>query len=100
MDQDNFFELIGEIVNLVNFNSHARRKFKPIIKNTKVKGLTKETLRFYKELYKIEREAKNNHLNSQRRYELRQQKSKLSMEKFKNWLDELYLNVLPQSLLG
>jgi transposase len=100
VDGDNFFELIGEVANLVNCNSHARRKFEPIIKNTKGKGLAKEALRYFKELYKIEREAKNNRLNSQQRYELRQQKSKPLMEKFKHWLDEFYPTVLPQSSLG
>lgn len=100
VDGDNFFDLIGEVADLVNCNSHARRKFESIVKNTKGKSLAKETLRFYKELYKIEREAKNNHLNSQQRYELRQQKSKPLMDKFKCWLDELYPSVLPQSPLG
>jgi transposase len=100
VDGDNFFELVGEFATLVNCNSHARRKFEPIAQGAKGKGLAKEAMRFFKELYKIEREAKNNQLSPEQRYELRQKKSKPLMEKFKSWLDELYPTVLPQSALG
>ena len=57
-------------------------------------------MQFFKELYKIEREAKNNQLVSDQRYELRQKKSKPLMDKFKTWLDEMYPTVLPKSTLG
>jgi len=100
VDGDNFFELVGEVAKLVNCNSHARRKFEPIAQGTKGKGLAKEAMRFFKELYKIEREAKNNKLTPEQRYNLRQEKSKPLMEKFKAWLDEMYPTVLPQSALG
>lgn len=100
VDGDNFFGLIGEVANLVNCNAHARRKFVPIADGAKGKGLAKEALRFFKELYKIEREAKNNKLTSDQRYELRQQKSKPLIDKFKQWLDEMYPTVLPKSPLG
>jgi len=100
VDGDNFFALIGEVVKLVNCNAHGRRKFEPIAQGSKGKGLAKEALRFYKELYKIEREAKDKRLMPNQRYELRQQKSKPLLEKFKCWLDEMYPTVLPQSPLG
>lgn len=100
VDGDNFFDLIGEIANLVNCNAHARRKFEPIATGAKGRGLAKEAMRFFKELYKIEREAKNNKLTPEQRYELRQKKSKPLMEKFKTWLDEMYPTVLPKSPLG
>lgn len=100
-DADNFFELAGEtIATMVNCNAHARRKFEPIAKNAKGSGLAKEALRFYKELYKIEREAKTKNLSSDQRYELRQQKSKPLMDKFKVWMDEKFPTVLPKSPLG
>ena len=92
--------MIGEIANLVNCNAHARRKFEPIAQGTKGKGIAKEVLRYYKELYKIEREAKNNHMTAEERYALRQEKSKPIMDKFKLWLDEIYPTTLPQSMLG
>ena len=100
VDGDNFFELIGEITKLVNCNAHARRKFEPIAQGAKGKGLAKEAMRFYKELYKIEREAKDNLMTPMQRFELRQKKSKPLMEKFQAWLYELYPTTLPQSALG
>lgn len=100
VDGDNFFELVGEFANLVNCNAHARRKFEPIAQGTKGKGLAKEALRYFKELYKIEREAKLNQLTKDQRYALRQEKSKPLTEKFKIWLDEMYPTTLPQSPLG
>lgn len=100
VDGDNFFDLVGTVATIVNCNAHARRKFEPIAKGAKGKGLAKEAMRFFKELYKIEREAKNNMLMPDQRYELRQKKSKPLMEKLKAWLDEMYPTVLPQSTLG
>jgi transposase len=100
VDGDNFFDLVGEVAKLVNCNLHARRKFEPIAQGTKGKGLAKEAMRFYKELYKIEREAKNNQFSPEQRFGLRQEKSKPLMEKFKTWLFELYPTTLPQSSLG
>jgi len=100
VDGDNFFDLIGQVVNLVNCNAHARRKFEPIAQGSKGKGIAKQALLFYKNLYKVEREAKNNHFTSEQRYALRQEKSKPMMDKFKLWLDEIYPTTLPQSPLG
>lgn len=100
VDGDNFFELVGEFAHLVNCNAHARRKFEPIAQATKGKGLAKEALRYFKELYRIEREAKEQKLTPEQRYALRQEKSKPLTEKFKKWLDEMYPTTLPQSPLG
>ena len=100
-DGDEFFELIGEtIADLVNCNAHARRKFEPIAQSAKGSGLAKEALRFFKELYKIEREAKIKNLTPDQRYNLRQEKLKPLMDKFKSWLDDMFPTVLPQSPLG
>lgn len=97
VDGDNFFELIGEQnqVHLVNCHAHARRKFEPIAKAAKGHGVAKEALRFYKALYKIEREAKEQQLSPEQRYLLRQQESKALLVKFKQRLDELWPTVLP-----
>lgn len=102
VDGDNFFEDLPEMpgVILVNCNSHARRKFEPIAQGAKGKGLAKEAMRQYKELYKIERQAKNENMTAQERYKLRQEKSKPLMESFKKWLDDVVHTVLPQSPLG
>lgn len=101
VDGDNFFDLVGsEGASIVNCNAHARRKFEPIARANKGKGIAKEALRIFKELYKVEREAKNNQLTPEQRYQLRQEKSKPLMEKFKAWLDKIYPTVLPKSSLG
>jgi transposase len=57
-------------------------------------------LRFYKALYKVEREAKERQLTPEQRYALRQEKSKPLLMEFKDWLDKLYPTTLPQSPLG
>jgi transposase len=100
VDGDNFFELVGEFAHLVNCNAHARRKFEPIAQHAKGKGLAKEALRYFKELYKVEREAKDKQFTPSHRHALRLQKSKPLMEKFKQWLDDFYPTTLPQSPLG
>ena len=100
VDADNFFELIGKVITLVNCNSHARRKFEPIAKAAKGKGIAKEAMRFFKKLYQIEREAKDSQLTPEQRAELRNQKSKPLLDEFKQWLDEIYPTTLPQSPLG
>ncbi len=101
-DGDNFFDLIGDSddVQRVNCNAHARRKFEPISQATKGAGLAKEALRFYKALYKIERQAKEQGLNPEARYALRQRESIPILETFKQWLDKHISLVLPQSPLG
>lgn len=99
-DGDNFFDSLGDAIKLVNCNAHSRRKFEPVAQGTKGKGIAKEALHYFKALYKIEREAKNNHLTPEQRYRLRQEKSKPLVEKFKSWVDEIYSTVLPQSTLG
>jgi transposase len=100
VDGDSFFNGVGDTASLVNCNAHARRKFEPIAQSAKNYGLAKEALRFFKALYKIEREAKNRRLTPEQRHQLRQEKSRPLMEQFNAWLDNASLTVLPQSPLG
>jgi transposase len=101
VDGDNFFDLIGsQNALLVNCNAHARRKFEPIAKANKGKGIAKEALHHFKALYKIEREAKDKQLSAKKRHQLRQEKSKPLLEEFNAWLDKIYPTVLPKSTLG
>jgi transposase len=101
VDGDNFFDLVGSSnAQIVNCNAHARRKFEPVAQSNKSKGIAKEAMRFFKELYKIEREAKNNQLTTEQRHQLRQEKSKPLMEAFNAWVDKVYPTTLPQSPLG
>ena len=62
VDGDNFFDDIGQVAKLVHCHAHARRKFEPIAKATKGRGLAKTALEFYRQLYKIERTAKEQKL--------------------------------------
>jgi len=101
VDGDNFFDLVGSNnASIVNCNAHARRKFEPIAQANKGKGIAKEAMRFFKELYKIEREAKNNQFTPEQRHQLRQEKSKPLMETFNVWIDKVYPTTLPKSPLG
>jgi len=100
-DADNFFDSVGsDNAELVYCNAHARRKFEQIAKANKGKGIAKEALRHFKELYKIEREAKDKQLTPIQRYQLRQEKSKPLVEAFNTWIDKIHPTVLPKSTLG
>ncbi|HLF66675.1 MAG TPA: IS66 family transposase, partial [Gammaproteobacteria bacterium] len=102
MDADPFFELFTRDpdVHPSFCNAHARRKFEAVKKQAKKQGLAHEALRFYKQLYRIEHQAKQEQLSAQARYALRQKESKPIMAHFKAWLDANYPFALPQSPLG
>jgi len=102
MDADPFFELLleDEKVLSVFCNAHARRYFEKVTKNAKKQGLAHEALRYYKKLYKIERQAKAAGLSADERHALRQTESKPIMVEFKAWLEGHLPLVLPQSPLG
>lgn len=67
--------------------AHARRKFADIVKLTKSTGLAHQAIKFFKSLYKIEKEARDNHLSSQERHILREEKAASILTLFKEWLD-------------
>lgn len=67
--------------------AHARRKFADIVKLAKTTGLAHQSIKFFKALYKIEKEARDNHLSSQDRYKLREEKAVPILTVFKEWLD-------------
>jgi transposase len=101
VDGDNFFNQLGsDNATIVNCNAHARRKFEPIAQANKGRGIAKEAMSYFKELYKIEREAKTQQLAAEQRYLLRQEKAKPILEKFNAWVDKIYPTVLPKSALG
>lgn len=101
VDADNCFDLLSyNGVELSYCNAHARRKFEPIAKAAKGHGVAKQAMLYYKDLYKIEREAKDKKLSHEQRYTLRQEKSKPKVEELNAWLDKIQSTVLPQSALG
>jgi transposase len=90
--------------------AHVRRKFFAVVKafvdkgkgKGKGKGLGKagEALQTIRDLYAIEKKARDMGLPPEMVYEERQQKSKPIVDKFKLWLEELAPTVPPKSLLG
>jgi len=87
---------------------HARRKFMAVVKVRKkergkkasTKGLADEALDYIKELYQIEKYARQNELTFEQIRKLRQEKSKPILDRFKIWLDTYQPQVPPKSLLG
>ena len=88
--------------------AHARRYFVDVIKAKKKhrskriqpKSLADEALLFIGRLYQIENEAKTRNLDSQKIYQLRQEKAKPVLDEFKKWLDSKQDITPPKGLLG
>ncbi len=80
--------------------AHARRKFADIIKIAKTNGLAHEAIKFFKALYKIEKEARDNNLSPQDRFSLREEKSTPILTAFKAWLDNHLTKTPAQSKIG
>lgn len=101
MDADPFFELLtaDPAVEPSFCNAHARRKFEAIMKQSKKPGLAAQAIRFYKKLYHIERQAKEEGMLPEQRLALRQKHSLPIMQEFKSWLDEHQPLVVPKSYL-
>ncbi len=101
-DADPFFERLfaREAVTPSYCNAHARRKFEPVAKASRTPGLAHEAMGYYRELYRIERLAKDQQMTPAERWALRQQYSRPLMDQFKNWLDDQYPTVVPKSTLG
>lgn len=102
VDGQNIFDAFDKnpAIALVFCNAHARRKYEPIDKSGQKPGLATEAMRFYTKLYAIEREAKNDKLSPESRYQLRQVKSKPLIDAFEIWIKKNAPLTLPQSPLG
>lgn len=77
---------------------HARRKFYEA--RTSDPPRAHQALAWISLLYKVEDEARENQLDDDRRWELRQQKARPILAKLKEWLDQERPKVLPKSPLG
>jgi transposase len=80
--------------------AHARRKFVEAQKAQPKKKIGKAdvAISFIKKLYRIETETKDD--PPDKRYEMRQEKSKPILKQLREWLDKSLLTVVPKSLLG
>ena len=88
--------------------AHARRKFVKVVKVRKKhrskranpKSLADEALDYIGNLYQIEKEARRLQLDAVGIYQLRQEKAKPLLDKFKGWLETNRPQTPPKGLLG
>ena len=88
--------------------AHARRKFIKVVKVRKKhrskranpKSLADEALDYIGNLYQIEKEARRLQLDAVGIYQLRQEKAKPFLDKFKGWLETNRPQTPPKGLLG
>lgn len=88
--------------------AHARRKFVEVakvkkkihLKRQNPRGLAEEALAYIGQLYRIEKQARENHLSTDRIAQLRQDEALPILDQFRKWLDEKAPVVPPKSLLG
>jgi transposase len=84
----------------VGCHAHARRPFAELAKSNKNSGLSHEALKFYRKLYAVEKEARDNQLPAELRYQLRQEKSVPTLSAFKKWLDHHLTKTSEQGVIG
>ena len=77
---------------------HARRYFYEA--SLKDKGLPYEALAMIRELYRIERKAKERELGVEERHRWRQEKAVPVLDAFEQWLEDHRMTVLPKGPLG
>jgi transposase len=80
--------------------AHARRKFADIIKISKTNGLAHEAIKFFKALYKIEKEAREANTSPSDRFAVRNEKATPILAAFKKWLDTNLTKTPVQSKIG
>lgn len=79
---------------------HCRRKFYEITKTIKSEGLAQQAVRMIGRLYKIEDEIKTQDLDASQILNIRQGKSKLILDEFREFIDKGLNKILPKSPLG
>lgn len=84
----------------VGCHAHARRPFAELAKTHQATGLAHEAIKFYRKLYAVETEARNNQLSAEARYHLRQEKSVPILDAFKKWLDHHLPKTSEQGAIG
>lgn len=87
-----------QVRHLVACWAHARRYFIEAQTNDKVRALA--ALTYIQQLYRVEKDAKEQHLTPEARAALRRERSMPVLEKFKAWLDEQSPKVLPAEPIG
>ncbi len=84
----------------VGCHAHGRRPFADLMKLGQTSGLAVDAIKFYRKLYAIEKEARENQLSSESRYQLRNEKSLPILKSFKKWLDQHLTKTSEQGKIG
>ena len=84
-------------ITLLACMAHARRKFEHALDNNPV--LADKALKMFRELYKIEEEARVRNLAQEDIKELRQKESKTVLINLEQWLREQVSETLPKSAI-
>ncbi|MBT7338461.1 MAG: IS66 family transposase [Candidatus Jacksonbacteria bacterium] len=102
LDAAPVFDLLLEekAIHSATCNAHARRYFEKVKQQAKKQGLAHEAMRYYKKLFRIERQAKEQSLSAQQRHALRQKESAPLLKEMKQWLDAHAPSALPKSPLA
>jgi transposase len=79
-------------------NAHARRKFYDARSSDALRA--HQALAYYGQLYEIERQAKQLGVDDEVRRQMRQDLAVPILDKFRTWLDEQRIDVLPKSPMG
>lgn len=91
------FERKSDIL-LLACMAHIRRKFHEALSNDKVRA--DYALDQIVRLYAVEKQAREEELDTDRRFQLRTQKSAPILAEFKAWMVDQYGQVLPKSAIG
>ena len=94
------YDELGKNKDIVHLGcmAHARRKFEQAQDSDQSRA--SYVLTVIQELYAIEREADQNQLTDEQRFNLRQEEAKPILKEMKTWLGEHYTQVLPKSSIG
>lgn len=90
----------NEAIIKVGCMAHARRKFADVVKISKTNSLASEAMKYFRALYKIEIDARENSLSLEKRFALRNEKSKPILTAFKTWLESHLTKTPEQSKIG
>lgn len=91
------FEKTNNII-LLSCMAHARRKFEHALENNPT--LAEHALKMFRDLYRVESEARQEYLPFDQLKDLRQEKSKPVLEQMEKWLKEQIVVLPPKSAIG
>ncbi|TRX59432.1 IS66 family transposase [Fulvivirga sp. M361] len=94
------YEELGRRVDITHLGcmAHARRKFEAALENDQ--SLASTALNMFQQLYAIERKTREEKLDQQAVYQLRQKEALSVLNEMKSFLEKNYSKVLPKSAIG